>query len=149
MLCYKREPLTREALSEAMPLLQAHWKEIAHYQDIPLDPDVAMYVAAEERGTVRAYSARNECGQLIGYAVFFVKHNPHYQGSLQAVQDIIYLDPDARGRGLQFINFCDEQLRAEGVQVVYHHVKAVHNFGKALERIGYELVDLIYARRLD
>jgi hypothetical protein len=51
--------------------------------------------------------------------------------------------------GGRFIKWCDEQLRAEGVAVVYHHIKAAHNFGPMLERFGYELVDLIYSRRLN
>jgi hypothetical protein len=41
------------------------------------------------------------------------------------------------------------RLALEGIQVVYHHVKAAHNFGKMLERMDYKLVDLIYAKRLD
>jgi GNAT superfamily N-acetyltransferase len=145
---FQRERVTREAIAEAMPLLVAHWQEIAHYQDIPLDPDIDAYLRMEKQGLVRAFAARRD-GRLIGYAIYFVKHNPHYQASLQASQDILYLDPDHRGQGLRFVRWCDEQLAAEGVQAVYHHVKASHNFGPALARMGYELVDLIYARRLD
>ena len=53
------------------------------------------------------------------------------------------------GAGERFIRYCDEQLRAQGVQAVYHHVKAKQSFGPTLTRQGYELVDLIYAKRLD
>jgi N-acetylglutamate synthase-like GNAT family acetyltransferase len=53
------------------------------------------------------------------------------------------------GAGPDLIRYCDEQLRADGCQAVYHHVKAAHNFGPLLKRMGYELVDLIYAKRLD
>jgi hypothetical protein len=100
-------------------------------------------------GTLRTFTARDADGVLTGYCVFFVRHNIHYASSLQASQDVIYIDPERRGFGAEFILWCDQQLKEEGVQAVYHHVKQAHNFGPLLERFGYECVDLIYARRLD
>lgn len=144
-----RETLTRELWLEAMPLLHAHWREIAHYPDILLDVDVDAYTRCEDAGMVRCFTARQD-GALVGYALFFVRPNLHYQASIQAVQDVLYLAPAVRGgAGFRFIRWCDEQLAASAIQVVYHHVKSAHNFGPLLERMGYELVDLIYAKRLD
>ncbi len=131
------------------PLLEKHYKEIAHYSDIELDPDYDAYVKMESMGAVRVFTARDDAGILVGYAIFFVRYNIHYKKSLQAHQDILFVDPARRGIGAKLIQWSDEQLRAEGVQAVYHHVKSAHNFGPLLERIGYQLVDLIYARRLD
>ncbi len=86
----------------------------------------------------------------MGYQVFFLKANAHYKSSLQAVQDILFLDERIRKgfTGYRFIRYCDEKLKDEGVQVVYQHVKSKHDFGRVLERLGYELQDLIYSRRL-
>lgn len=139
-----------DAWPELKPLLELHWREIAHYLDIPLDVDEAFYRGVDAAGALRIFTVRAG-GALVGYAVFFVKHNPHYQGSLQAVQDVLFLHPAFRNGsvGARLIRHADEQLRDEGVQAVYHHVKRAHNFGPLLERMGYELVDLIYARRLD
>lgn len=148
-MIFRREPLDDKLFDEVLPLLTQHYLEIAHYPDIKLEPDFKQYAKLEEIGAVRAFVARDEAGLLIGYSVFFVRHNLHYSSSLQASQDVIYIDPKRRGFGRSFIVWCDEQLQAEGVQVVYQHLKAKHNFGKMLEAIGYELVDLIYARRLD
>lgn len=142
-----------EHFQEALPLLEAHWQEIAHFKDIPLDPDYEAYKKIEAAGFLRCYTARWESGpvsHMVGYAVYFLRYHPHYKSSLQASQDILYIDPKYRGgTGARFINWCDDQLRAEHVQVVYHHVKAAHNFGPLLERFGYELQDLIYGKRLD
>lgn len=146
---FKREILTQELVSEMIPLLVLHYGEIAHYKDIPLDPDYDQYIKLENAGVLRAFTARDESNALIGYALFFIKSNIHYKSSLQALQDILFVRPDKRGIGFRFIPWCDEMLRAENIQVVYHHVKEKHNFGKLLSKIGYELVDLIYARRLD
>lgn len=134
-------------MAELAPLFELHYQEIAHFKDIPLAVDVPRYLAIEAQGALRVYVAR-VTGVAVGYAFYIVNHNLHYSGSLQAAQDVIFINLAARGFGQQFIRWCDDQLHADGVQVVTHHVKAAHNFGPMLERIGYELVDLIYARRL-
>lgn len=146
---YARETLEQVA-DELQPLLEAHWREIAHFQDIELNPDWEFYAAMQEIGRLRFYTARHD-GRLVGYCVFFVSPNRHYKQSLQAAQDILFLHPDYRnaGNGRALILFCDDQLRAEGVQATYQHVKAAHDFGPLLIHCGYQLVDLIYARRLD
>jgi len=135
-------------MEEVIPLFQQHYLEIAHYADIELSPDFERYVYLSSCGAMKCYTYR-EGETLIGYAFFFIKHNMHYSKSLQAVQDIIFIQKDKRGHGSAFISWCDEQLKDLGVQVVYHHIKTNHNWGSMLERKGYELVDLIYAKRLD
>lgn len=134
---------------EAMPLLQLHWEEIAHYKDIPLKPNRDLYEGLCTAGVLRTFTARDEGNALVGYAVFFVRANPHYVSSIQAVQDVLFIHPEKRGFGAKFILWCDRELKKENVQVVYHHVKEAHDFGPMLKRMGYKLVDLIYARRLD
>lgn len=148
MIKFKSEKIV-DVLEESKTLLQKHWEEIAHYKDIPLEPDYEQYLKLESIGATRSFTARTEDGILIGYAVFFIKHNIHYKSSLQALQDIIFVDKKYRGLGFMFIKFTDEQLKLEGIQVVYQHVKAKYNFGPLLDRLGYELVDLIYAKRLN
>jgi GNAT superfamily N-acetyltransferase len=146
---FTTEKVTDQLVEDLLPLLRMHYEEIAHHKDIKLEPDFEKYKAMSDLGAIRVYTARDEQNNAAGYAVFFVNTNIHYSLSKQAVQDIIYIDPKRRGFGLKFIDWCDRQLRDEGVQMVYHHVKAKHNFGPLLERIGYELIDHIYGRRLD
>ena len=178
-LRFAREAFNDALLAEMLPLLERHWAEVAHYTDIPLCVDASVYHAAEANGALRIYTARRETtvrtgpfptaqrqelnagvvpvrgqservDQLVGYAVFFVRSNPHYALSVQAVQDVIYVAPESRGNtGARLIQFADDELREEGAQAVYHHVKTAHNWGKLLERMGYEAVDVIYAKRLD
>lgn len=148
----QREHLTPYLVRELRPLLQQHWRTIAHYQDIPLDPDWNRYDHAQVDDQLRVYTVRTVTGYtLVGYAIFIVNFNGHYRSSLQAVQDVLYLDPSVRKgwTALQFLKWCDAQLQADGVQAVYHHSTAQHDFGVLLRRMGYEQVDIIYARRLD
>lgn len=134
---------------EIKPLLKLHYEEIAHYKDIPLNPDFETYMKLELAGMLRVYTVRTTDEEtLIGYNIFFIKENLHYRDSIQAVQDVVFIQKEYRGRGKEFIQWCDERLKSDGVNVVYHHVKAAHNFGPMLEKQGYELMDLIYAKKL-
>ena len=148
MIKFGKEALNPAFFDEIKPLISEHWEEIAHFKDIPLDPDFDLYQKIQDSGNIRVFTVREE-DKLVGYALFFTKVNLHYKSSNQAVQDILFIHPDHRGCGAKFIIWCDEQLKAEGVQAVYQHMKAKHNFGEMLERIGYELQDLIYVRRLN
>lgn len=149
---FQIEQASPELFEEMLPLLNLHYASVAHYQDIEFAPDYASYLKLAEMGALRIFTAREEkSGVMIGYAVFFVRQNLHYKNSLQAVQDILFIHPEARGFGARFITWCEDILRAHGVQAVYHHVKAKPelNFSPLLERLDYELVDLIWAKRLD
>lgn len=137
------------ALEEAKPLLKKHWEEISHYKDIPFDPDYDQYLKLEELGITRSFSARTKDGILIGYAVFFLRPHIHYKSTMMAHQDIVYVDKEHRGIGFMLLKFCDEELKKEGVVVVTQHIKSKFNFGPMLERMGYELMDLIYVKRLN
>lgn len=144
---YAREQIV-DVVEEIKPLLEAHYREIAHYPDIALKPDYQRYIAAEGLGTLRIFTARVD-GALVGYAVYFVTPALHYCDSIQAHQDILFVHPDYRRStvGLRLIRHADESLGREGVQVIYQHSKAAHSIGRVLERQGYELVDEIYAKR--
>jgi len=146
---YQAERIT-DLWPELEPLLAEHYREIAHFQDIPLDPDKEAYAALQQTGHLRCYTVRDR-GRLVGYCFFVVKPNIHYRSSRQAHQDVLYVAPAyRRGRtGVTLIRVAETRLRAEGVQVVYHHAKRTNKVGDLLGRLGYELVDEIYAKRLD
>ena len=135
---------------EVMPLLQAHWHEVAHYPDIPLDPAMEEYDRMEAQGMIRCFTVR-DCGRLVGYVAFFVRRNLHYQSSIQAMQDVLFLLPEYRRgmTGVRLIRHAERRLAAEGVNVVYHHAKRTNKVGELLERLGYELIDQIHGKRLN
>lgn len=149
-LAFARECLSPALWAEIQPLLRDHWREVAFYDDIPLSVAVDVYEASEAAGILRIYTVRDANTALCGYAIFFVRLAPHYADSIQAAEDVIYVDPVYRGgTGYKFIAWCDEQLAAEGVQCVSHHVKLAHDWGKLLERQGYEPVETLWVKRLD
>jgi len=147
---FQRETLA-QVWAEALPLLAEQARELAPYPDIAFNPDRVAYEQAEQAGMLRIFTVRVD-GVLAGYAVFFIRTNPHYCDSLQAVQDVLWLAPAYRrgGLGLQLIASCDTALKAEGVQVVLHHAKLKSPaLGQVLLKLGYEPIDTIYTKRLD
>lgn len=140
---------------DAQPLVTKHHAEIDHWPDIPFRLDANFYRIAEEAGSLRIYTARLDRGPtdpftLIGYAGFFVRDDPH-TGQRQAVADAVYLDPEQRGGwvGFDLLSFAERQLKAEGVQAIYHAVKVAHPaLGVILKRQGYQHVEQLWAKRI-
>jgi hypothetical protein len=138
-----------DVLDEIAPLIVAHWREVHPYQDLAINPNLALYEVAEARGMLRIFTARHD-GKLIGYSMFFVLETPQIQGVLQAKHELLYVAPSERGLfSLHFIARCDEMLRAEGVKVVQQEVRPKLDFSPVLERLGYEKTSATYSRRLD
>ena len=147
---FAREDLASVRAAGIESLLVQHWQEIAFYPDIALDVAWSDYEATEALGMLRLYTARL-AGKLIGYACFRVCRNSHYQASLQAVQDVLFLAPEHRGWriGTELINYADTMLASEGVQVVTHHSKVRLPIDKVLQHQRYELIETVWGKRLD
>src|SRR6266849_4800330 len=146
------EPYSEKLVQDMRPMWDDHNAEVFE-EPIPPDPNLRMYSDAQKQGTLRIFTARIGRGGLsllVGYQVFFVMKHPHRQYSLEACQDILYLDPEVRQGlvGVKFLKWCDAQLVAEGVKMIAHQIRAKKNFGKIFERMGYQLTEMTYARRV-
>jgi len=146
-MIYATEKL-KDIIEELKPLFVKHWQEIAHYKDIELNPDYDKYQMMEEKGLLKIFTLRDN-SDLIGYAVFVITFHPHYKQSLQAIEDIIFIDPARRGVGKAFIKWCDEQLKVLDVQEVVHHIKFAHDWSLVLVEMGYEKTEMRLSKRLD
>jgi len=140
-----------DLLDELLPLFIEHNAYVAHFKDIRLEPDYEKYLAAEEFGTFRLFTARAYGGDLLGYSAFFVYPNIQRKSSLQADSHALFIREEHRGFGGRFIDFVDQELKKEGVEVVYQTVKASPdlNFSPILERKGYQLTEIVWAKRLN
>lgn len=144
----QREIVTDELIDEGLPLLQAHYDEIARFKETPLEIDREQYLAAERIGMVRCFTAR-EGGRLIGYANYFIRSHPHFKSTIHALSDILYISPERRGIfGSYFLRWCEQELRIEGCNYIYQSVTTKYDFGQLLERIGYMKIDSTYGKRL-
>ena len=151
---FLREKLV-DCMEEIKPVLKdEHWPEVGHYKDIPIDMQWEKYALLERMGILRCYTIRDYLNQefeeavLMGYAFFIVDKHLHYQHTLVASQDILYVRKPYRGVGRSFLKGGDEQLANEGVVTVTHHAKPWFNYGELFEKLGYEKAETIWARRL-
>lgn len=138
-------------------LLLAHWEEVATDRDvIPFAPDWERYRMMERNGMFRILAMRHN-GRLIGYNGFFIAPNLHYSTSLQAINDVIYVDPTYRGAGVRLIREAEKRLMELGVQKIHYHVKIAVNIGRdgrpatvgdLLARMGYVHVEQMFAKLL-
>jgi len=145
---FARENFSAELVAEIRPLLESHDQEIPQFH-MPLDPDFILYKAMDAGGVLRIFTLRFDT-VLRGYQIFFVHSHPHRKTSKEATQDILYVVPGYR-KGLaaiKFMKWCDEELAKEGVKMIHHPIDARHDFGLIFKRMGYELADLTYSRRL-
>jgi GNAT superfamily N-acetyltransferase len=153
MPCFARESCDAVA-DEIEALMQAHYAEVAHHPDIPAGCDYARYRKAEELGLLRIYTVRvDRC--LVGYSIFMVGFSLHYKSSFQARQDTLFIHPEYRKglTGYRFLRWADEQLKTDGVQIIYQHHKLLEgdrlNLGPLFERMGYKPIYRVYFRRMD
>jgi len=127
MLKIQIETLADER-DECEDLIAEHWREIAVWQDIPLDPEWPMYEALEKSQRLFIYTVRTDNGKLVGYAVFLLRNHLHYKKHIWALNDIVFVHPDYRdGRiGRRLVQFWEQDLKARGVHVVHVNVKIGH-----------------------
>lgn len=150
----------RESLSDCRKevdeiLRKEHWPELGHYEDIPIDMDWSRYEFMETANKLRCFIVRTHINEefkdnmVIGYAFYFVSHHLHYKNTLVASQDILYIKKQHRGFGKSFIDWCDVQVKKEGVTTVTQHIKPWMNWGHMAKSLGYEEAEIIWSRRLD
>jgi GNAT superfamily N-acetyltransferase len=145
-----------QVVDDIRPLLQEHWRELATYHDIPLDPNYPKYAAAQESGMLRIYTVRTDGragdnSRLVAYAIYFVSPHHHYQTTKWAISDIILVVTEHRGLklGHGLFDFLEDALRAEGVEVMYTMAKLKHpELSMLLEMRGHERNEVIHAKRL-
>lgn len=128
---------------EMVPLLELHYQEIAwNVEKIKLDVDVEKYNALHDEGILFCFSVRDG-GRLVGYAAFLVHPHPHYTSTVFASNDVIFLNKSHRGKklGADFINFCTDELKAFGVQVVAIRIKNCLDWSPLAESLNFDSVE--------
>lgn len=142
-MIFSREYFSIGLWNEMKPLLQKHYAETANKFYGPFNPDIEFYNKAQDM--TRIFTMRQE-DRLVGYQIYFILGDPHSLGRVQAVQDVLYLEPESR-KGLiayRFMKWCVDQLSGE-VDVIFQRISARNDFGNLFRRMGFVLEDLTYA----
>lgn len=151
---FQRESLVECRVEIDKCLRDEHWPEVGHYDDIPIDMEWSKYTVLESLNKLRCFTIRGfeneelKDSVLMGYAFFFIDYHLHYKHTIVASQDILYVRKPYRGVGKDFLKWCDLQLKDEKVTTVTHHAKPWFNYGELFEKLGYEVAETIYSRRL-
>lgn len=140
---FKREHVDL-VIDEMLPMLCENNEETG-LDGFEFKPQFETYSKMEELGYLRVFTARKE-GVLVGYQVIILNPNLHY-GYTSANSDVVYIAPAHRGFGRHFIRWCDEQLKAEGVDVSIKNITAKRDMTKFLSTMGYSLLDRVYMKR--
>ena len=150
MMTYQQESLVT-CKSDAIPLLERHWEEIALHKDkIKLNPDWDAYADLEDAGVLKIFTARDAGWKLVGYFVVFVKAHIHYKDHLFAYNDIVFVDQDYR-KGFtspRLMMFAEKCLKADGVEVIVVNTKRHKPFDSLLIWLGYKHIENIYSKVL-
>lgn len=129
-------------------LSKLHHDEVAPFDDIPLSINWARFIKMEELGILKLFTVREE-NVLVGYASFIITKGLEYSNTVEASMNNIFIHPAYRGSGTKFISWCEKQVKELGADVIYHHVKAKNDYGVLLKRLGYDIININYAKRLD
>lgn len=139
-----------DVVDELKPILFEHWGELALYSDIALDPEFELYETLQKNGMLAFYSVRRG-GELVGYAIFFIRKSPHYRTTLWAVSDIVLIRKPFRnfGVGTKLFDFIENDLRKQGVKVMHVMTKASHpELGQLMRKRGYMNSEINFSHRL-
>lgn len=132
-------------------LLRAHWEEVAKHKDLlVLDPDWPRYEAIERAGQLLALGAFED-SHLIGYSAGIVMPHLHYRGLTYYQNDVLFLDPAHRRNrlGRDLIDATEVAAAARGARFICWHAKPGTTLDRLLPRRGYDVQDVIYARKLE
>jgi hypothetical protein len=145
---FARENYSMDLMREMVHLWPKHQMEVGTFRDMPIDPQFEVYESADHSNQLRIFTVR-QSGGMVGYQIFWVHTHPHYRGEKQASQDLLYLDPNHRKgmAGYKFIVWCDNQLKAEGINLIVHTMRDGADLSSIYNRMGYEKSDTVYVRR--
>lgn len=137
-------------ISEAWPLIEAHWNEVGSHRDIlSLDPDHERYRKLEQIGALHILTARHG-KRLVGYFFVLTVQHPRDRGALAGHDDVIYVTPEYRPRfvGARLIEHALERLDNLGCNIVFFREKAWRHGGGYLKRYGFSPHETVWAKVL-
>ena len=131
-------------------LLPAHFEEVARFKEISvIKPDLPRYAAADFENRFIGLVAHIGT-EIVGYSANFLTHNLHYMELSVCQNDVLYVLPAYRkGRvGLSLIRGTVRRAQLRGIRLMAWHSKPDTPLNKLLPRLGYEILDVIWAKRI-
>lgn len=135
--------------SDVKELFQKHHEEVDVY-GIPLDINEQQYKEMNDVDCLLIHTIRDESNKLLGYSMSIVCYHMHHKTSLQARQDVIYINEELRGKGYlkEFLSYIESELKEFGVSYFLIAVPSHMSWGNSLLKRDYKEVENIYAKEL-
>ena len=150
MVTYQEEQL-KNFIVEFSQLLKPHMAEINVTERLGFEfkPDYFRYVKLQEAGVILVVTCRDD-GKLIGYCVFSVTQHIRYQSCKIATEDLYYIVPEYRGKGLGKQLFIETEniLKDKGVNQVVFSTKTYSDNSHIFEKLGYKLFEKHFTKRI-
>jgi ribosomal protein S18 acetylase RimI-like enzyme len=135
-------------------ILEQH-EELTVFRGLPVSINAGWMLELEAKGAFKVFSVRVG-KQLVGYVPFYLMPHPHHSTSIVATVDNFYLDPAYRsgtGIGLEMFRRAFTAMEECGARAIVIHRKnhkaAVgSDIGKFFERLGFEPIEILYARSI-
>jgi len=149
-ITYQEEKL-QEFLSEFNALLEPHMAEINVSQRLGFEfkPDYVRYIKLQELGTFVVITCRDN-DKLIGYCVMGVMPHFRYQTCKIAKEDLYYIVPEYRGKGLgkQLFIETEKVLKERGVNQIIFTTKTYSDNSHIFDKLGYEFFEKAFTKRI-
>lgn len=136
-------------LEQAKDILYMHWSELALNKDkVYLKPDVNKYVSLQQTDSLyNIVVYKDEI--IVGYSIILLSSHIHYQDHKYANVDVVYVHPNYRHStiGARLLVATEQLAKDNGANIIVHHAKPyVPMIIKPLEKLNYQLYELIYGK---
>jgi len=150
MIEVRIEPLSYLLLHGLPDLAYEAWQELEfEHPETPYAPDWESYQRLEDGYFLRFFALRED-GNLIGYASVRMENDEHRNGLKMAFFNDIYVTRTKRGHAAKLVKHVERSMSLLGVRRIQggHKVTAKVDAGKFFEVMGYEPMEIIYAKVL-
>lgn len=149
-ITYQEEKLS-EFLPEFKELLEPHMAEINVSQRLGFEfkPDYPRYIKLQEVGAFIVIACRDD-EKLIGYCVMGISPHIRYQTCKIAKEDLYYIIPEYRGKGLgkQLFIETEKILKQHGVNQIIFTTKTYSDNSHIFTKLGYEFFEKAFTKRI-
>jgi len=149
-ITYQKENL-KDFIGEFSALLKPHMDEINVSQRLGFEfkPDYARYIKMQEAGIFVVVTCRSD-EKLIGYTVFGVMPNIRYTDCKIAKEDLYYILPEYRNKGLgkRLFVVTEQALKDQGVNQIIFTTKVYSDNSHIFEKLGYEFYEKAFTKRI-
>lgn len=148
MITHQEETL-EQCMDAILPLVVDHWDETSFLEEtLVLQPYYSKYLQLQANDELKIYTLR-DAGNLIGYAIFIIDSPLHFEGNTIAKNDLLYIDPKYRGKGLapKLLEYVHTELTKHADAVMISVTEKVP-FDSLLMAEGYTQRERTYVKSL-